>query len=488
MLFIIALVLLSFASFAECKVQLKLKDPQTTQLIQWYGEYLKLRLENPVLDKQEMLSRLTKLGFSCTLDDIEKLEQETTALTTIIKNQVTNGAQSIAQLFIREQMQQFHVIENLCMQGMSPQEIHNELKTRYDSKSMSLERVNFICENAERKKRVLFEHLPNQLCINQIHQMIVRSKNSSELTEEYRRITQKTGNPAEQLKMLEKYEAQLTLKEFNIIDPTAPLEGSYFGKFPEKLLKFIDHQKNAEHYPTSVQEEKQGLLFMGHPGTGKTYTARFLAQELGAGFLMINGSDILEGIVGESEKKLNRLMEAAENYSKLYGRRCVVFLDEVDSVGRKRGERGTENLQTITNKLLTLVTYINQKPNLIAIAATNSTRDELDSALARSGRFGEEIKFELPTTSERLEHLTQLLAKHLPNSHELEINLEELVQLTADKFSPADLKKVIIEGIKQASFQRRAPIMDDFLKEIDTIQQIKEVEEKQRIKKKKQKF
>jgi ATP-dependent metalloprotease FtsH len=213
----------------------------------------------------------------------------------------------------------------------------------------------------------------------------------------------------------------------------------------QDLRQYIDMIKNREKYLESGAKIPRGLLMTGPPGTGKTLLAKALAGETGTSFISVSGSDFIDTYVGVGAKRVNNLFNEARNNSP-----CIVFIDEIDSMGRKRsGKYGGHSEQGSTlNKLLCEMDGFKDNENIMIIAATNM-KSILDKALTRSGRFDRNIIFENPNINERKD-LFKLYLNKIKLSVDMKINLNEnckrLAKMTGG-LSGADIANISNQSI-----------------------------------------
>lgn len=445
------------------------KQNNQETLLTAYNFYLALKSQNPDINSLQALGILQKNGYNCVEKDLAAFESYSNSILHTFEKQKQKQAAEIAQQVIKIQETLKEFIEQESLNGTSPDEIHQQLLDQFGQEVISLNEISNIAKQTKTKlSNFIGRH---NLPITNIQQLIQRSKYTSKLLQKYSEISQDGDDPLEQYKKLERYEKELNLQQFNITIPSIELS-SYIGQMHEELREFLDQYQHPEKYSQELLKNKQGILMLGKPGTGKTYTARYIAKLLNAGFIEFNCSQFLEGIVGESEKKAEQLIEAAETYTELYNRPCVIFLDELDTIGRKRGARGMEHIHTTLNRLLSLIEQKRTQKNIIFLAATNSEKKDLDAALIRSGRFGKHVEFQLPKISERTYYLQELLKRFAPNHNQSEINIQTLANLT-DGFSQADLQGIIIEACKKSAFHNKPLTMQFLLKEIDNLHKIK---------------
>lgn len=450
-------------------------EQQTTSILA-YDAYLKLIINNPLINDTDLLQKLTQQGITCSASDLDTFKQLWINLSNTISDRLERETKNMMPIFAAKLLELYQTIEDLYLQGIPIDEIYEQIAGNGFDNILSKSMLQKITQGIEEKKQLIFGNIPDQMCLAQIQQLIMHSPHSSKLLEAYRGIAEKTSDRLMQLKILEIFAEKMSLQESGIIGPDS-IDINYIGELPEALQRLCDQYKHSEKYPNKLSNAKQSILFLGEPGTGKTFTARAFAKELHAGLLEINCSQLLDKYVGESEKKLEELIKQAERYTNHFGR-CLVFFDEFDTIARRRGERGMEHIHTTLNRLLSIIEQKNNNPNLIFIAATNSQLGDLDPALTRSGRFGIHMEFKLPTWSERKHHLSTLIEQdYAEQIAQQDIDLEALARLT-DGLSPADLKKIVDNAIKLACYYERITTMHDFLKEIDDLQRDKHAQRK----------
>ncbi len=207
-------------------------------------------------------------------------------------------------------------------------------------------------------------------------------------------------------------------------------------------------------------EPTRGVLLVGSPGTGKTLTARALAEELGVNYIAIVGPEILGKYYGEAEQKLRDLFEKAAKNAP-----CIIFIDEIDSLAPDRSQVEGEVEKRIVAQLLSLMDGFAQTKGVIVLAATNRP-DALDPALRRPGRFDREVLFKVPDREGRLEIL-QILTRQMPLDQA--VNLEAIADLAVG-FVGADLKAVCQKAAYNA-LRRQVPDLDSQVPERLCVQQ-----------------
>ena len=206
-----------------------------------------------------------------------------------------------------------------------------------------------------------------------------------------------------------------------------------------ELMEVVDFLKNPLKFEASGAKIPKGILLEGSPGTGKTLLARAVAGEAGVSFIQASGSQFIEMFVGVGAARVRSLFEAAQKASP-----CVIFIDEIDAVGRQRGtgfNSGNDEREQTLNQLLTNMDGFTKSSGIIVMAATNRA-DILDSALTRPGRFDRSVKVPLPDASGR----RKIFDVHLKNKFvEPNLNLDEFKDLTAG-FSGADIANLVNEA------------------------------------------
>jgi len=212
----------------------------------------------------------------------------------------------------------------------------------------------------------------------------------------------------------------------------------------EECTEVVSYLKNATIYKNAGAEIPKGILLEGPPGTGKTLLAKAIASEADANFVSISASEFVEVFVGVGAAKIRSLFQQARD-----NKPCIIFIDEIDSVGRQRGAginmANDEREQTLNQLLAEMDGFVNNE-GVLVIAATNR-KDVLDAALLRPGRFDRIITVALPDKNSRKD----ILKVHSKNKQfEQNINLELIAELTAG-FSGAQIKNLLNEAAINAA-------------------------------------
>ena len=212
----------------------------------------------------------------------------------------------------------------------------------------------------------------------------------------------------------------------------------------EELSEVVDYLKNPDKYTSMGAKIPKGVLLVGNPGTGKTLLARAVAGESGVPFLHISGSDFVEMFVGVGASRVRDLFEQGRKMSP-----CIIFIDEIDAVGRARGAGlggGHDEREQTLNQLLVEMDGFENKSGVIVLAATNRP-DVLDAALLRPGRFDRQVTVSLPDIKER-EAILKVHADKIKTDDS--VDLSKLARGTPG-MSGADLSNILNEAALFAS-------------------------------------
>lgn len=231
-----------------------------------------------------------------------------------------------------------------------------------------------------------------------------------------------------------------------------------------EVMEIVDFLKKADKYRELGAKIPKGALLVGPPGTGKTLLAKAVAGEANVPFLSISGSDFVEMFVGVGASRVRDLFEQAKQKAP-----CIVFIDEIDAIGRARGKNagfsGNDERENTLNQLLTEMDGFQTNAGVIVLAATNRA-DILDKALMRAGRFDRQIEVGLPDVKEREE----IFNVHLrPLKLDPQLDRSFLARQTPG-FSGADIANVCNEAaLIAARNNKKCVAKEDFLAAIDRI-------------------
>ena len=238
--------------------------------------------------------------------------------------------------------------------------------------------------------------------------------------------------------------------------------GLYGAK--EEVMEIVDFLKNPQKYTALGGKIPKGALLVGPPGTGKTLLAKAVAGEANVPFFSISGSDFVEMFVGVGASRVRDLFAQAKEKAP-----CIVFIDEIDAVGRARGKNvgwsSNDERENTLNQLLTEMDGFGTNSGVIVLAATNRA-DILDKALMRAGRFDRQIHVELPELKERQE-IFQVHLRGLKLANDFDM---EFMAKHTPGFSGADIANVCNEAALTAARRNKKAIeKQDFLDAVDRI-------------------
>ncbi|MBQ0030260.1 MAG: ATP-dependent zinc metalloprotease FtsH [Bacteroidales bacterium] len=256
-----------------------------------------------------------------------------------------------------------------------------------------------------------------------------------------------------QAKMFDKNTSKVTFKDV-----------AGLSEAKEEVTEIVEFLKNPARYTELGAKIPKGALLVGPPGTGKTLLAKAVAGEAGVPFFSMAGSDFVEMFVGVGASRVRDLFKKAKEKAP-----CIVFIDEIDAVGRARGRNintgGNDERENTLNQLLTEMDGFGSNSGVIVLAATNRV-EILDKALLRAGRFDRQISVDLPDVHDRIE-IFQVHLKPLKLDDDADIDF--LARQTPG-FSGADIANVCNEAaLIAARHDRKAVTKQDFLDAVDRI-------------------
>ena len=247
----------------------------------------------------------------------------------------------------------------------------------------------------------------------------------------------------------------------------------------EELAEVVEFLKAPEKYNKLGARIPKGVLLVGPPGTGKTLLARAVAGEAGVPFFSISGSDFVEMFVGVGASRVRDLFDQAKKNSP-----CIIFIDEIDAVGRQRGAGlggGNDEREQTLNQLLVEMDGFGANEGVILIAATNRP-DVLDPALMRPGRFDRQVVVSYPDVNGR-EAILRVHARKKPLAPD--VNLKTIAKTTAG-FTGADLENLLNEAALLAARKDKKAITMDEIKE-STVKVVVGAEKKSKVMSEKEK-
>ena len=254
-------------------------------------------------------------------------------------------------------------------------------------------------------------------------------------------------------KLADKNQIKVTFKD---------VAGLYGAK--EEVMEIVDFLKNPSKYTALGGKIPKGALLVGPPGTGKTLLAKAVAGEANVPFFSISGSDFVEMFVGVGASRVRDLFRQAKEKAP-----CIVFIDEIDAVGRARGKNAgfssNDERENTLNQLLTEMDGFGSNSGVIILAATNRA-DILDKALMRAGRFDRQIYVELPEVNER-EEIFKVHLRGIKVSKDFDISL---MAKHTPGFSGADIANVCNEAALTAARRNKKEVdTQDFMDAVDRI-------------------
>ncbi len=231
----------------------------------------------------------------------------------------------------------------------------------------------------------------------------------------------------------------------------------------QELQEVVDFLANGEKYRKVGAKIPKGVLLVGPPGTGKTLLAKAVAGEAEVPFLSMSGSEFVEVFVGVGASRVRDLFNRAKRQAP-----CIIFVDELDAIGKTRGNNpigGNDEREQTLNQLLTEMDGFNGNDGVIVIAATNRP-EILDPALRRPGRFDRQVLVDRPDKSGRLEIL-RVHAKPVVLGEDVDL---EAIAAQTPGFAGADLANLVNEAaLMAARNNRQAVLMADFREAIERV-------------------
>jgi AFG3 family protein len=277
-----------------------------------------------------------------------------------------------------------------------------------------------------------------------------------------RRVSGGAGGPGAQIFNIGKSKATLFDQNSKVNITFQDVAGLDEAK--EEVMEVVDFLKNPKKYTALGGKIPKGVLLVGPPGTGKTLLAKAVAGEAGVPFFSISGSDFVEMFVGVGASRVRDLFKQAREKAP-----CIVFIDEIDAIGRARGkgnfQGGNDERENTLNQLLVEMDGFSTDKGVILMAATNRP-DVLDNALLRPGRFDRQIGIDRPDLKGR----KAIFSVHLQNIKTSEgVSEEELAEMTPG-FAGADISNICNEAALVAARRNKQAVdMDDFNFALDRV-------------------
>lgn len=277
-----------------------------------------------------------------------------------------------------------------------------------------------------------------------------------------RRVGTGTGGPGSQIFNIGKSKATLFDNNAQVSVTFKDVAGLEEAK--EEVMEVVDFLKNPKKYTSLGGKIPKGVLLVGPPGTGKTLLAKAVAGEAAVPFFSISGSDFVEMFVGVGASRVRDLFKQAREKAP-----CIVFIDEIDAIGRARGkgaiQGGNDERENTLNQLLVEMDGFSTDKGVILMAATNRP-DILDNALLRPGRFDRQIGIDRPDLKGR-EAIFKVHLKNIKTSDE--VNPYNLAEMTPG-FAGADIANVCNEAALVAARRNKKSVeMDDFNYALDRV-------------------
>ena len=277
-----------------------------------------------------------------------------------------------------------------------------------------------------------------------------------------RRVSGGAGGPGAQIFNIGKSKATLFDNNSKVTVTFADVAGLDEAK--EEVMEIVDFLKHPKKYTALGGKIPKGVLLVGPPGTGKTLLAKAVAGEAAVPFFSISGSDFVEMFVGVGASRVRDLFKQAREKAP-----CIVFIDEIDAIGRARGkgsfQGGNDERENTLNQLLVEMDGFSTDKGVILMAATNRP-DVLDNALLRPGRFDRQIGIDRPDLKGR-EAIFKVHLKHIKTGENM--NPATLAEMTPG-FAGADIANVCNEAALIAARRNKSEVtMDDFNYALDRV-------------------
>ena len=227
----------------------------------------------------------------------------------------------------------------------------------------------------------------------------------------------------------------------------------------DEMKYYFDFINNSYKYKKWDVKLPKGILLVGPPGTGKTLLVKTLAKECGIPVIHASGSEFVEMYVGVGASRVRKLFNKAKRHKK-----CIIFIDEIDAVGKRRGRDNNSEREQTVNQLLVEMDGFDEDTNIMVFAATNLVK-ELDPALTRSGRFDKKIYFDPPNKDERVE----LFKLYLDDNFDETIDKTFLAELTSG-LTGADIANISNQAkIVAIQHEHDNVLIEDIKKAIDEV-------------------
>ena len=274
----------------------------------------------------------------------------------------------------------------------------------------------------------------------------------------FRRISRGAGGGAGNIFNVGKSKAQLFDKESNIKIDFKDVAGLEEAKV--EIMEIVDFLKSPKKYTDLGGKIPKGVLLVGPPGTGKTLLAKAVAGEANVPFFSMSGSDFVEMFVGVGASRVRDLFKQAKEKAP-----CIVFIDEIDAIGKKRdGMVSNDEREQTLNQLLTEMDGFDGRKGVVILGATNRP-ESLDKALLRPGRFDRQVRMELPDLAGR----KAILEVHLKKVHHEEVDVNLIARATAGS-SGAEIANIVNESaLRAVKMGRNSVTTADLEESIETV-------------------